>query len=54
VRLDPRLAEDGIDLVERTLGEEPAAERLLLFGDLLKAAGRGAEAAAAYSRAAQA
>ncbi len=54
VRLDPRLAEDGIGLVERTLDEEPAAERLLLFGDLLKAAGRGPEAAAAFSRAAQA
>lgn len=54
VRLDPRLAEDGIGLVERTLGDEPSADRLLLFGDLLKAAGRGPEAAAAYSRAAQA
>ena len=37
---------------EPTLGGQPAAERLLLYGDLLRAAGREVEAAEAYDRAA--
>ena len=51
VRLDPACAVDGLALVESTLGDEPAAERLLLYGDLLRATGREAEAATAYDRA---
>ncbi len=52
LRLDPRVAADGVLLVEPTLGELPEAERLLLFGDLLRAAGRAADASVAYDRAA--
>lgn len=52
IRLDPALAADGIGILEPTLGGQPAAGRLLLYGDLLRAAGRGAEAASAYDRAA--
>ena len=33
-------------------GRQPAKERLLLYGDLLRAAGREVEARAAYERAA--
>jgi hypothetical protein len=51
VRLDPACAADGLALVEPTLGDEPGAERLLLYGDLLRATGREAEAATAYDRA---
>ncbi|MGH2386140.1 MAG: hypothetical protein ACRDGB_13980 [Candidatus Limnocylindria bacterium] len=52
VRLDPTLAGDGVAILEPTLGGQPAAERLLLYGDLLRAAGRRVEAAQAYDRAA--
>ncbi len=51
LRLDARIAPEGIALVEPALVEESAAERLLLYGDLLRAAGRAADAAAAYDRA---
>ncbi|HET7685766.1 MAG TPA: hypothetical protein VFM19_05135 [Candidatus Limnocylindria bacterium] len=54
LRLDARLAPEGIGLLEPALGAEPSAERLLLYGDLLRAAGRTADAAAAYDRAARA
>lgn len=52
VRLDPGLAADGVAILEPTLGGQPAAERLLLYGDLLRAAGRAIEANEAYDRAA--
>jgi hypothetical protein len=52
VRLDPALAGDGVAILEPTLGRQAAAERLLLYGDLLRAAGREAEATDAYDRAA--
>jgi tetratricopeptide (TPR) repeat protein len=53
LRLDPRLAPEGVALLEPTLEPEPAADRLLLYGDLLRAAGREADAEAAFDRAAQ-
>ena len=53
VRLDPALAADGVGLIEPTLGTQPSPERLLLYGDLLNAAGRDAEASRAYDRAAE-
>jgi hypothetical protein len=52
VRLDPSLAADGVAILEPTLGAQPAGERLLLYGDLLRAAGREVEANEAYDRAA--
>jgi len=52
VRLDPTLAADGVAILDPTLGRQPAAERLLLYGDLLRAAGRELEATEAYDRAA--
>ena len=52
VRLDPALASDGVGLIEPTLGTQPSADRLLLYGDLLNAAGREAEATRAYDLAA--
>ena len=54
VRLDETVAPEALGLIEPTLGDQPGADRLLLYGDLLRAAGRGAEASAAYDRAAQA
>jgi hypothetical protein len=51
--MDPRIAADGVALVEPSLGAQPAADRLLLYGDLLRAAGRNPEAAEAYDRAAR-
>jgi hypothetical protein len=53
LRLDPRVAADGVTLAEPTLGPQPAADRLLLYGDLLRAAGRNSEASEAYDRAAR-
>ena len=53
VRLDPALAADGVGLIEPTLGTQPPPERLLLYGDLLNAAGRDAEATRAYDLAAE-
>jgi hypothetical protein len=53
LRLDPGVAIEGIDLLEPMLGEQPAAGRLVLYGDLLRAAGRTTDAAAAYDRAAR-
>jgi predicted RNA polymerase sigma factor len=52
VRLEPGLAADGVAILEPTLGAQPAADRLLLYGDLLRAAGRQVEANEAYDRAA--
>lgn len=52
LRLDAGVAADGVRILEPTLGRQPATERLLLYGDLLRAAGREAEATAAYDRAA--
>lgn len=52
VRLDPALATDGVAILEPTLGGQPSHERLLLYGDLLRAAGRRVEASQAYDRAA--
>lgn len=54
LRLDPSLAIDALRLIEPTLGDQPGHGRLLLYGDLLRAAGRQAEAAEAYDRAAEA
>ena len=54
LRLDARIAPEGVALVEPTLGMQPAADRLLLYGDLLRAADRPADAADAYDRAARA
>ena len=51
LRLDPRIGAEGVDLVEPTLGEGASADRLLLYGDLLRAAGRSDEASHAYDRA---
>lgn len=51
-RLDPTLAADGVAILEPTLGGQPATDRLLLYGDLLRAAGREVEANEAYDRAA--
>jgi hypothetical protein len=48
------VAAAGIALLEPSLGPKPAAERLVLYGDLLRAAGRERDAAAAYDRAARA
>lgn len=53
LRRDPRMAEAGIALLEPSLGGQPAAERLVLYGDLLRAAGRERDAGAAYDRAAR-
>jgi hypothetical protein len=53
VRLDSSLAGDGVAILDPTLGGQPAAERLLLYGDLLRAAGREVEASQAYDRAAE-
>jgi hypothetical protein len=53
VRLDPALAADGVAILEPTLGGQPASDRLLLYGDLLRAAGRQVEAERAYDRAAE-
>ncbi len=54
LRLDPRIAPDGAAILEPSLGEEAPAERLLLYGDLLRAAGREADATIAFDRAARA
>ncbi|HEV7200000.1 MAG TPA: hypothetical protein VGO32_04270 [Candidatus Limnocylindria bacterium] len=53
LRRDPRIAVSGIALIESGLGAQPSAERLVLYGDLLRAAGRERDAAAAYDRAAR-
>jgi hypothetical protein len=52
VRLDQALAADGVAIMEPTLGGQPGPDRLLLYGDLLRAAGRRVEADRAYDRAA--
>ena len=54
LRLDARISPEGAAILEPTLGPEPAAERLLLYGDLLRAAGREADATSAFDRAARA
>jgi hypothetical protein len=53
LRLDPRIAADGVALMEPTLELGTGPDRLLLYGDLLSAAGRPAEASDAYDRAAR-
>jgi hypothetical protein len=53
LRLDPRVAPEGVALIEPTLGPNPTPGRLLLYGDLLRAAGRLADSSAAYDRAAR-
>ena len=53
LRLDPRIAADGVALMEPTLELGTGPDRLLLYGDLLRAAGRPAEASDAYDRAAR-
>jgi hypothetical protein len=50
IRLDPSLAGDGVAILEPTLGGQPPSDRLLLYGDLLRAAGREVEANHAYDR----
>jgi hypothetical protein len=52
IRLDAGLAPDAIAIMEPTLGGQPGADRLLLYGDLLRAAGRHGEADGALDRAA--
>lgn len=54
LRLDPRLGAAALALFEPTLEKEPGEERLLLYGDLLRSAGREEDAAAAFERAARA
>jgi hypothetical protein len=51
LRLDPGLAGDGVTIIEPTLGKQPDRDRLLLYGDLLRAAGREVEAQEVYDRA---
>jgi len=53
LRLDTRIGPEGLALLEPTLEIEAPTERLLLYGDLLRAAGRGPEASAVYDRAAR-
>jgi hypothetical protein len=53
LRLDPRIAPEGVALLEPNLEIEAPTGRLLLYGDLLRAAGRGPEASAVYDRAAR-
>ena len=52
LRLDTTVAVEALTLLQPTLGDSPGAGRLLLFGDLLRAAGRDADASAAFDRAA--
>lgn len=52
LRLDPSVASDGVAILGPTLGGQPAPDRLLLYGDLLRAAGREVEANEAFDRAA--
>ena len=54
LRLDARIGPEGAAILEPTLGKEAAAERLLLYGDLLRAAGREADATVAFDRATRA
>jgi hypothetical protein len=53
LRLDPRIAAEGVALMEPTLELGTGPDRLLLYGDLLRAAGRPGEASDAYDRAAR-
>lgn len=54
LRLDHRIGPEGAVILEATLGGEAPPERLLLYGDLLRAAGREADATVAFDRAARA
>jgi hypothetical protein len=54
LRLDPAVAAEGVSLIEPTIDSQTATDRLLLYGDLLRAAGRDADASAMYDRAARA
>ena len=40
LRLDVRIAPEGIAILEPTLDDGSGTERLLLYGDLLRAAGQ--------------
>lgn len=51
LRLDPTTAGDALALVEPRVHASSSARRLILYGDLLAAIGRGAEAEAAYESA---
>lgn len=53
LRLDPRIAAGALAIFQPTLEKEPSEDRLLLYGDLLRADGRDDEAAAAFDRAAR-
>jgi hypothetical protein len=53
LRLDARIAPEGVALIEPTIASGTSTERLLLYGDLLRAAGRAPEASAIYDRAAR-
>lgn len=53
VRLDASTSAEGLALFEPTLGPRPASDRLLLYGDLLRTAGRDTEASAIFDRAAK-
>lgn len=52
LRLDPRVAAEGVALIEPGLDAQSGPPRLLLYGDLLRASGRMADSSAAYDRAA--
>jgi len=52
LRLDARVAPEGVALIEPSLDDGSEPSRLLLYGDLLRASGRTADASAAYDRAA--
>ena len=52
LRLDARVAPEGVALIEPSLDDGSQPARLLLYGDLLRASGRSADASAAYDRAA--
>ena len=53
LRLDPSLGGRWGQDHRAHPGRQPSSERLLLYGDLLRAAGREAEAQQAYERAAK-
>jgi hypothetical protein len=54
LRLDARIGPEGAVMLEATLARGAPPERLLLYGDLLRAAGREADATIAFDRAARA
>ena len=54
LRLDARIGPEGAVILEPTLTPQAPSDRLLLYGDLLRAAGREADATVAFDRAARA